>query len=104
MNRGYAGEAPDGSTWTKLANKVAGRQYQAGAASFAASYMKSTKFLQGDGGWERVVWITPPLKKFAGDAIPEHIRDSLATDENVKTMEDLAKWMSEKRNRPSHSS
>ncbi|MCW3988074.1 MAG: hypothetical protein NWE87_07135, partial [Candidatus Bathyarchaeota archaeon] len=104
MHRGYTGEAPDGSTWTTLANKIAGRQYQAGAASFSASYMKSTKFLHGDGGWGRVAWITPSLKKFAGDAIPTHIRDSLATDENVKTMEDLVKWMSEKRNRPSHSS
>jgi len=103
MNRGYTGEAPDGSTWTKLANKIAGRQYQAGAASFSAGYMKSTKFLQGDGGWERVAWITPSLKKFAGDAIPTHLRDSLATDEDVKTMEDLVKWMSVKRNLPSHS-
>jgi acetyl-CoA decarbonylase/synthase complex subunit beta len=103
MNRGYTGEAPDGSTWTKLANKIAGRQYHAGAASFSVGYMKSAKFLQGDGGWERVVWITENLKKAAGDAIPAHLRDSLATDEDVKTVDDLVKWMSVKRNVPSHS-
>lgn len=103
MNRGYKGEVPDGSTWTKLANKIAGRQYSAGAVSFSVGYMKSTKFLQGDGGWKRVVWITENLKKAAGDAIPTHFRDSLATDEDVKTMEDLVTWISLKRNVPSHS-
>jgi acetyl-CoA decarbonylase/synthase complex subunit beta len=103
MNRGYKGEAPDGSTWTILANKIAGRQYNAGAASFSVDYMKSTKFLQGDGGWERVVWITENLKKLAGDAIPTHLRDFLATEEDVKTMEDLVKWTSAKRDVPNHS-
>jgi acetyl-CoA decarbonylase/synthase complex subunit beta len=103
MHRGYKGEAPDGSTWTKLANKVAGRQYQAGAVSFSVDYMASTKFLQGDGGWERVVWITSNLKKATEKAIPLHLRDVIATDVDVKTMEDLGKWVSVKRNVHNHS-
>jgi acetyl-CoA decarbonylase/synthase complex subunit beta len=98
MHRGYTGKAPNGSTWTALANKIAGRQYQAGAASFAVGYLKSPKFLQGDGGWDRVVWITANLKKVAEEVIPLHLQDSLATDEDVKTMAELVKWMSVKKN------
>jgi acetyl-CoA decarbonylase/synthase complex subunit beta len=97
MNRGYKGHAPDGATWTTLANKIAGRQYHKGIASFSVGYMQSPKFLQGDGGWNRIVWITTNLKKAAGNAIPAALRASIATEEDVTTMGDLTKWVSKKR-------
>ncbi|MFP3951566.1 MAG: hypothetical protein ACLFVP_05450 [Candidatus Bathyarchaeia archaeon] len=89
MNRGYTGKAPGGVTWTNLANMVAGRQYQGGAATIATKYLHSPKFLQADGGYQRVVWMTERLKTFAGDAIPEEYRKRIATEKDATTINEL---------------
>ena len=89
MNRGYEGEAPNGMTWTKLANLVAGRQYEEGAATIATAYLHSKKFLKADGGYNRVVWMTNVLKKTAGNAIPEELRDAIATENEASTLDEL---------------
>jgi acetyl-CoA decarbonylase/synthase complex subunit beta len=90
MHRGYEGEAPGGMTWTRLANLVAGRQYSGGATPFATQYLRSPKFLKGDGGYERVVWMTKKLKDFAGEAIPENL--FIATENDAITIGELACW------------
>jgi acetyl-CoA decarbonylase/synthase complex subunit beta len=89
MDRGYKGIAPGEMTWTKLANMVAGRQYHDGAATIATQYLRSTKFLQADGGYQRVVWMTEALKNFAGDSIPEEHRARIRTETDVKTIDEL---------------
>jgi acetyl-CoA decarbonylase/synthase complex subunit beta len=89
MDRGYKGLAPGGMTWTRLANMVAGRQYRDGAATIATQYLRSPKFLQADGGYARVVWMTDTLKNFAGDTIPLVHRDRILTEENVTTLDEL---------------
>ena len=99
MHRGYTGSAPDGSTWTTWANRIAGRQYHEGAASFSVNYMKAKKFLKGDGGWERVVWMTHNLKNATGDAIPAHLREHIATEHDVTTLKELKKFLNESNKR-----
>jgi acetyl-CoA decarbonylase/synthase complex subunit beta len=93
MHRGYPGVTPDGSTWTTWANRIAGRQYHEGAASFSVNYMTSKKFLKGDGGWERVVWMTRTLKNAAGDAIPAHLRERIATEHDVTSLAELKEYL-----------
>lgn len=89
MDRGYKGEAPGDMTWTKLANLVAGRQYRDGAATIATQYLRSQKFLQADGGYSRVVWMTETLKSFAGDSIPVAHRARVQTEVNATTINEL---------------
>jgi acetyl-CoA decarbonylase/synthase complex subunit beta len=89
MDRGYKGNAPGGMTWTKLANMVAGRQYLGGAATIATQYLRSPKFLQADGGYQRVVWMTETLKNFAGDSIPLEYRARIQTEKNATTLDEL---------------
>jgi acetyl-CoA decarbonylase/synthase complex subunit beta len=96
MHRGYSGSAPNEATWNRLANLIAGRQYEEGAVSFSVNYLKSPKFVQGDGGWDRVVWITEYLKKAAGEAIPNHLKKSIATEDTAITMADLKQFLTEK--------
>jgi len=96
MNRGYEGEAPGGWTWTKLANLVAGKQYRQGAATIATAYLMSDKFLQADGGYYRVVWMTEALKKVALNSIPEELRGSIATEKDATTLQDLKTFLAEK--------
>jgi acetyl-CoA decarbonylase/synthase complex subunit beta len=42
---------------------------------------KSKKFLQGDGGWERIVWMPKEYKLQLADCIPEEIYEKIATEE-----------------------
>ena len=96
VHRGYEGEAPGGMTWTKLANMVAGRQYREGAAAIATAYLLSRKFLQADGGYARVVWMTENLKRTALRAIPEELRDSIAIESDATTLNGLKAFLKEK--------
>jgi acetyl-CoA decarbonylase/synthase complex subunit beta len=96
MNRGFEGEAPGDMTWTKLGNLLAGRQYMGGAATIATAYLRSQKFLQADGGYKRVVWMSEFLKKAAGDAIPSELRESIATENDARTLEELETFLTEK--------
>jgi acetyl-CoA decarbonylase/synthase complex subunit beta len=96
MNRYFEGDAPGDMTWTKLGNLLAGRQYKGGAATIATAYLRSRKFLQADGGYRRVVWMTEFLKKAAGDAIPSELRDSIASENDARTIEELKTFLKEK--------
>jgi acetyl-CoA decarbonylase/synthase, CODH/ACS complex subunit beta len=87
MDRGYKGTAPGEMTW--LANLVAGRQYPEGAATIATQYLRSPKFLQADGGYKRVVWMTETLKNFALESIPSEHRSRIQTERNVTTLDEL---------------
>ena len=67
MPRGFEGAAPDGSTWNMLANRAGGKQ-QPGVTGVSLEYMRSPKFLQGDGGWAAVKWMARKLKdELSGD-------------------------------------
>ncbi len=69
MHRGFEGAAPDGATWNDLANRAGGKQ-QPGITGVGLGYMKSPTFLQGDGGWKLVKWMTRKLQDELKDAVP----------------------------------
>lgn len=92
MSRGFKGTAPNGMTWTKLANMAAGRQTP-GIAGFSPDYLRSSKFLQADGCFKRVVWMNSILKKKVEDILPMSLRDRIATEKDVQTMEELKKFL-----------
>jgi len=93
VDRKYAGEAPGGWTWTRLANNVAGYQNPDGFTTFATLYLKSPKFFQADGGYNRVVWMTSSLKTIAGDSIPEEKRSLVATEKEATTLAELEEFL-----------
>jgi hypothetical protein len=69
MDRGFEGTAPDGSTWNLLANRAGGKQ-QPGITGVGPEYLRSPRFLQGDGGWAAVVWMTSKLQRDLVDDVP----------------------------------
>jgi acetyl-CoA decarbonylase/synthase complex subunit beta len=69
MHRGFDGVAPDGSTWNLLANRAGGKQ-QPGITGVGLEYMRSPLFLQGDGGWKNVKWMTRKLQEELEGSIP----------------------------------
>ncbi|MFB3880258.1 MAG: hypothetical protein ACE149_03295 [Armatimonadota bacterium] len=70
MHRGFEGAAPDGSTWNDLANRAGGKQ-QPGVSGVGIAYMRSPTFLQGDGGWRSVKWMTAKLQGELREYVPE---------------------------------
>ena len=93
VDRKYAGDAPGGWTWTRLANNVAGYQNPNGFTTFATLYLKSPKFFQADGGYDRVVWMTSSLKTIAGNSISEERRAQIATEKEATSLVELKEFL-----------
>ena len=96
VHRGYAGPTPIGLKFGDIADAASGGKQLAGFHGLGIVYMRSRKFLQADGGWSRVVWITSELKQRVLDAIPEDLRDKIATEKDATNVEELQKFLREK--------
>jgi acetyl-CoA decarbonylase/synthase complex subunit beta len=72
MHAGWEGKAPDGRRWSDLHYELGGKQAP-GVSGCSAGYFSSKKFLQAEGGWKSVVWVTGKVaaiaaKRLAADA------------------------------------
>jgi len=72
MRATYKGRAPDGRTWRALHYSLAGKQTP-GVAGAPPAYLKSPRFLAAHGGWDGVVWISPEIADYMGDALPDGV-------------------------------
>ncbi len=97
VHRGFRGKTPIGLTFGQLAEQVGGGKQVSGFLGISILYMKSRKFLIADGGWRRVVWLPSELKEKLKDVIPPDLYDKIATEKDVSTVEELKKWLIEKR-------
>jgi acetyl-CoA decarbonylase/synthase complex subunit beta len=69
MHSGFEGKAPDGRRWIDLKYELAGKQ-TSGVSGCANGYFFSPKFLQGDGGWKRVQWVTKKVWDVIKNQVP----------------------------------
>lgn len=90
MHRNFEGEARNGWSWFKLANMASGSQ-SSGVTGIGDNYLASPRFLQGDGGWKRVVWMTKKLHQSVPSGITN--KDCIATEEDVTTIEELKSFL-----------
>ena len=67
-----------------------------GFHGISIEYMRSPKFLQVDGGWNRVVWMPASIKERVRDFISEEVVDKIATENDVKTVDELKVFLEEK--------
>ncbi|MFC1607586.1 hypothetical protein ACFL47_06400 [Candidatus Latescibacterota bacterium] len=72
MDRSFKGTCPDGRSWDELHYALGGKQAP-GIAGAAPNYLTSPKFLQADGGWGKVVWVSPGIAKTMGDRLPSSV-------------------------------
>jgi acetyl-CoA decarbonylase/synthase complex subunit beta len=90
MNRGFRGSAPNGETWDSLANKAGGKQAD-GVSGFSLGYLRSPKFLQGDGGLSSVVWMPYDVLEQVRDLLPP---DRLpATENDAADLDELSEFV-----------
>lgn len=89
MRRNFMGKAPNGLTWDLLANRAGGKQ-QPGICGVSLDYLRSPKFLRGDGGYTRVVWMDLKTHSELKDIV---IKYKIATEEDAKDMKQLNKFL-----------
>ena len=81
MDRRHPGDTPLGLNFSKMAGFMSGGNQNHGTMGLSIRTPKSRKFLQGDGGWERIVWMPKEYKVLLADCIPEELYDKIATEE-----------------------
>jgi acetyl-CoA decarbonylase/synthase, CODH/ACS complex subunit beta len=70
MERDYPGVSPEGFTWDKLANAAGGKQAP-GIVGVSRNYLRSRRFLQGEGGLSEVRWASPRAFEAIKDLLPQ---------------------------------
>jgi len=74
MERNYKGEVPESLTWNILANAAGGKQTP-GIIGTSKNYLLSKRFIQGEGGFESLRWISPKVLEIIKDRI--HNKDNI---------------------------
>jgi acetyl-CoA decarbonylase/synthase complex subunit beta len=93
VHRDFKGPSVNGLTFSTMAGHTSGGTQNPGFLGIAIEYMRSAKFLQADGGWSRVVWMPSQVKERVKDTIPPDMFDSIATENNVKTIGELREYV-----------
>jgi acetyl-CoA decarbonylase/synthase complex subunit beta len=95
VHRGFKDVTVNGLAFSTLADSTAGGRQVDGFHGLSIEYMRSSKFLQADGGWKRIVWIPREVKEKVKNFIPSELVDKIATEENAKTIDELKAFLKE---------
>lgn len=99
VHRGYPDLTVNGLPFSTLADSTAGGRQVDGFHGISIEYMRSEKFLQADGGYNRVVWMPKEVKERVKNFIPEGLGDKIATEDDAKTIDELKSFL-KARNHP----
>ena len=101
VNREFKGLTPSGMSFSTLAGTIGGGAQTPGFAGISKGYILSDRFLQGEGGIERLVWMPKQLKeelkprlikKFNEQGKPD-LFDKIADETKAATIEDLMVYL-----------
>jgi acetyl-CoA decarbonylase/synthase complex subunit beta len=93
VDRGYKGVTVNGLPFSTLADSGAGGRQVDGFHGIAIEYMRSPKFLQADGGWDRVVWMPQSVKDRVKEFMPLAAVENVATENDAKTVGELKTFL-----------
>jgi len=96
VHRGFKDVAVNGLPFSTMADSTAGGRQVDGFHGLSIEYMRSPKFLQVDDGWNRIVWMPASVKERVQDFIPKGLVDKIATENDVKTVEELKEFLTAK--------
>jgi len=99
VDRGFKERTVNGLPFSTMADATAGGRQVDGFHGLSIEYMRSPKFLQVDGGWNRVVWMPSSVKERVKEFIAGDIVDKIATEKDVDTIDELKVFL-EKRTHP----
>lgn len=96
VHRGFKDVTVNGLTYVAIADSTAGGRQVDGFHGISIEYMRSPKFLQADGGWNRVVWVPAEIKERVKEFIPLELVDKIATEKDVTSIDELRSFLKEK--------
>jgi len=96
VDRDFKGETPLGIPFSAMAGQCSGGKQVEGFAGLSLEYMRSPKFLQADGGYERVIWLPKAIKDSLMDFIPEDLAEKIPTEEDANSIKEIRKFLREK--------
>ena len=99
VDRGFKERTVNGLPFSTMADATAGGRQVDGFHGLSIEYLRSPKFLQVDGGWNRVVWMPSSVKERVKEFIVGDIVDKVATEKDVNTIDELKLFL-EKRTHP----
>jgi acetyl-CoA decarbonylase/synthase complex subunit beta len=93
VSRDFIGTTVTGEPFSTLAGHASGGKQNEGYVGIGVQYLKSPKFLVGDGGYNRVAWMPTSLKEAAAENIPQELMDKIATEKDVSNVDELTEFM-----------
>jgi acetyl-CoA decarbonylase/synthase complex subunit beta len=93
VHRDFVGPTVIGEAFSRMAGVTSGGRQVEGSCGMALELLRSPKFFQADGGLRRVAWMPKEIKERYKDVIPDDIYDKIATEEDVKTADELSEYM-----------
>ncbi len=108
IDRSETGDNPSGKTYSEISSMVGRGSQHPGYMGMGRHYVLSPGFLRGDGGLQRVSWISHRLKSMLGESLKRAcdvtgdpgLYDKIADGNSVTDSNSLLLWLSEK-NHPS---
>ncbi len=96
VHRNYREKTVNGLDFVTISDLTAGGRQVDGFHGLSIEYMRSPKFMQADGGWDRFVWMPEDIIERIKDYMPPEIIPKIATEKNVSSLDDLKTWLREK--------
>ena len=101
VNREFKGITPSGMTFSTLAGTIGGGAQTPGFAGISKNYILSDRFLQGEGGIERLVWMPSALKEELKTRLLKKLTDQdkpdlckkIADETVATTIEELIEYL-----------
>ncbi len=76
VDRDYKKKTPIGLRFDEIERLIVGRQVE-GFAGVSFAYIKSPSFLKGEGGWKKVVWVSPKVYEVVKRLLPRDVIRSI---------------------------
>ncbi|MBI5679990.1 MAG: CO dehydrogenase/CO-methylating acetyl-CoA synthase complex subunit beta [Methanobacterium sp.] len=95
VDRDFRGETPLGIPFSAMAGQCSGGKQVEGFTGLSMEYMRSPKFLQADGGYERVIWMPKEIKDSLTEFIPEGLMEKIPTEEDAGSIKEIRKFLRE---------
>lgn len=95
VDRDFRGETPLGIPFSAMAGQCSGGKQVEGFTGLSMEYMRSPKFLQADGGYERVIWMPKEIKDSLTEFIPEDLIEKIPTEEDAGSIKEIRRFLRE---------
>ncbi len=93
VHRRFPGPTINGLPFSTLADSTSGGRQVEGFHGLSLEYMRSSRFLQADGGWDVIAWMPKEIKELLKDFIQKERLSQIATEDDVTDITSLQEFL-----------